>query len=84
LHVNPVDIRTVVLAKHALHVVLIHFPIALFITAVAFDYLARAVDAEPDTGRGGLFQSAARCSLDRDSRGDRLLQRGNGRWRGKD
>jgi hypothetical protein len=39
--VNPVDIRTVVLAKHALHVVLIHFPIALFITAVAFDYLAQ-------------------------------------------
>jgi len=29
-----------VIAKHAQHVVLIHFPIALFITAVAFDYLA--------------------------------------------
>ena len=39
--VNPFDIRTVVLAKHAQHVVLIHFPIALFITAVAFDYLAQ-------------------------------------------
>ena len=38
---NPFDISTVVLAKHAQHVVLIHFPIALFITAVAFDYLAR-------------------------------------------
>ena len=37
---NPFDIRTVVLAKHAQHVVLIHFPIALFIAAVAFDYLA--------------------------------------------
>ena len=37
---NPLDIRTVVLAKHAQHVVLIHFPIALFIAAVAFDYLA--------------------------------------------
>jgi uncharacterized membrane protein len=40
MHVNPFDVRTVVLAKHAQHVVLIHFPIALFITAVAFDYLA--------------------------------------------
>jgi uncharacterized membrane protein len=41
MRVNPFDIRTVVLAKHAQHVVLVHFPIALFITAVAFDYLAR-------------------------------------------
>jgi uncharacterized membrane protein len=39
--VNPFDIRTVVLARHAQHVVLIHFPIALFISAVALDYLAR-------------------------------------------
>ena len=41
MHVNPFDIRTVVLAKHAQHVVLIYFPIAVFITAVAFDYLAQ-------------------------------------------
>jgi uncharacterized membrane protein len=41
MHVDLFDIRTVVLAKHAQHVVLIHFPIALFITAVAFDYLAQ-------------------------------------------
>jgi uncharacterized membrane protein len=41
MRMNPFDIRTVVLAKHAQHVVLIHFPIALFITAVAFDYLAQ-------------------------------------------
>jgi uncharacterized membrane protein len=37
---NPFDLRTVVLAKHAQHVVLIHFPIALFITAVVFDLIA--------------------------------------------
>jgi uncharacterized membrane protein len=37
VEVNPFDIKTVVLAKHAQHVVLIHFPIALFITAVAVD-----------------------------------------------
>jgi uncharacterized membrane protein len=38
---NPFDFKTILLAKHAQHVVLIHFPIALFIAAVAFDYLAQ-------------------------------------------
>lgn len=38
---NPFDLHTVLLAKHAQHVVLIHFPIALFITGVAFDLLSR-------------------------------------------
>ena len=38
--VNPFDFKTVLLAKHAQHVVLIHFPIALFISAVAFDFIA--------------------------------------------
>jgi len=38
---NPFDFKSLVLAKHAQHVVLIHFPIALFITAVAFDFLAQ-------------------------------------------
>lgn len=37
---NPFDVRTVLLAKHAQHVVLIHFPIALFLTAVLFDVIA--------------------------------------------
>jgi uncharacterized membrane protein len=37
---NPFDLRTIVLAKHAQHVVLIHFPIALFIAGVAFDFIA--------------------------------------------
>jgi uncharacterized membrane protein len=40
MSVDPFDIKTVLLAKHAQHVVLIHFPIALFIAAVALDYLA--------------------------------------------
>ena len=39
--VNPFDLKTTLLAKHAQHVVLIHFPIALFITAVAFDLVAQ-------------------------------------------
>lgn len=39
--INPFDWRTVLLAKHAQHVVLVHFPIALLMTAVAFNVLAR-------------------------------------------
>jgi uncharacterized membrane protein len=38
--VNPFDPKTVFLAKHAQHVVLVHFPIALFISAVTFDLIA--------------------------------------------
>ena len=38
--INPFDPKTVFMAKHAQHVVLIHFPIALFITGVAFDFIA--------------------------------------------
>jgi uncharacterized membrane protein len=38
---HPFDIKTVLFAKHAQHVVLIHFPIALFITGVIFDFLGQ-------------------------------------------
>jgi len=38
---NPFDIKAALLAKHAQHVVLIHFPIALFIAGVVFDFLAQ-------------------------------------------
>jgi uncharacterized membrane protein len=38
---NPFDFRAAFLAKHAQHVVLIHFPIALFIAGVIFDFLAQ-------------------------------------------
>jgi uncharacterized membrane protein len=37
---NPWDLRTAILAKHAQHVVIIHFPIALFIVGVIFDFIA--------------------------------------------
>ena len=50
--VNPFDLKTAFLAKHAQHVVLIHFPIALFIAAVAFDLMAQW------TKRRGLADSA--------------------------
>src|ERR1700723_4587936 len=38
---HPFDVKTIVFAKHAQHVVLIHFPIALFIIGVLFDFLAQ-------------------------------------------
>jgi uncharacterized membrane protein len=38
---HPFDPKAALLAKHAQHVVLIHFPIALFLTGVAFDVAAR-------------------------------------------
>lgn len=37
---NPFDLKAVVLAKHAQHVALVHFPIALIVAGVAFDLLA--------------------------------------------
>lgn len=49
---NPFDLKTALLAKHAQHVVVIHFPIALFITAVVFDLIAQW------TKRRGLAMAA--------------------------
>ena len=37
---NPFDLKAALLAKHAQHVVVIHFPIALFMVSFAFDLLA--------------------------------------------
>src|SRR5271156_595279 len=52
MSVNPFDIKTILLAKHAQHVVLIHFPIALFIVGVTFDLIAQW------TKRRGLADAA--------------------------
>ena len=38
---NPFDLKSVLLARSAQHVVLIHFPIALFLVSVAFDFAAQ-------------------------------------------
>jgi uncharacterized membrane protein len=38
---HPFDLKSALLAKHAQHVVLIHFPIALFLTSVMFDFVAQ-------------------------------------------
>src|SRR6184192_4391029 len=37
---NPFDLKAAVLAAHAQHPVIIHFPIALFIASVVFELLA--------------------------------------------
>ena len=39
--VNPFDPKAVFFAKHAQHVVLIHFPIALCLVSIVFDFLAQ-------------------------------------------
>ena len=49
---NPFDLKTALLARHAQNVVLIHFPIALFIAGVAFDLAAHW------TKRRGLQETA--------------------------
>jgi uncharacterized membrane protein len=52
MRLNPFDIKTILLAKHAQHVVLVHFPIALFIVGVTFDLIAQW------TKRRGLADAA--------------------------
>jgi uncharacterized membrane protein len=37
---NPFDVKSVLLAKHAQHVAMVHFPIALIFVGVAFDLLS--------------------------------------------
>jgi uncharacterized membrane protein YozB (DUF420 family) len=44
---NPFDLKTILLAKHAQHVVLIHFPIALFTIGVLFVFLRNRVSVLP-------------------------------------
>ena len=58
--INPFDLKTLLLAKHAQHVVLIHFPIALFITAVVFDLVAQCTKRRglPDVAYYNLLAAA--------------------------
>jgi uncharacterized membrane protein len=53
---HPFDFKAVLLAKHAQHVVLIHFPIALFIIGVLFDFLGQ-------WKKQRLLAAAAYCNL---------------------
>jgi len=54
---NPWDIRAALLAKHAQHVVLIHFPIALFLVGVAFD-LAASLTRRKDLAMAAYYNLA--------------------------
>jgi uncharacterized membrane protein len=53
---HPFDIKAALFAKHAQHVVLIHFPIALFIAGVTFDFLAQWTKRQ-------FLAAAAYCNL---------------------
>ena len=61
--VNPFDVRTILLAKHAQHVVLIHFPIALFITGVGLDLLSRGKRTSQLAGAAYLNLSIAAATV---------------------
>jgi uncharacterized membrane protein len=47
MSINPFDLKSALLAKHAQHVVLVHFPIALFISSFVFDLLAIWTGSRP-------------------------------------
>jgi len=53
---HPFDIKSALLAKHAQHVVLIHFPIALLLMGVIFDFLAHWTKSR-------ALAAAAYCNL---------------------
>jgi uncharacterized membrane protein len=40
ISVNPFDVKAALLAGHAQHPVLVHFPIGLFIASIVFDLVA--------------------------------------------
>jgi uncharacterized membrane protein len=58
--VHPFDPKSVLLAKHAQHVVLVHFPIALFLTGVVFDLAARGTK---NAARAANMAAAARLNM---------------------
>jgi uncharacterized membrane protein len=58
--VHPFDLKSALLARHAQHVVLIHFPIALFLTGTAFDF---AAGFTRQAGRKAAFAVAARLNF---------------------
>jgi uncharacterized membrane protein len=57
---NPFDPKAALLAKHAQHVVLVHFPIALLMTGVVFDLAARWTK---EVTRQATLAAASRLNL---------------------
>ena len=60
---NPFDLRSVLFAKHAQHVVLVHFPIALFLTGTLFDFAARYTRRSALARAASLNTAAAAASV---------------------
>ncbi len=62
---NPFDWKAALLAKHAQHVVMIHFPIALLIAGVVFDVLAclRKSHTLAAAARYNLYAALLTCPL---------------------
>jgi len=56
------DPRAILLARHAQHIVLVHFPIALLITSVTFDVWARCHDRSALSLVGKFNLYAAACT----------------------
>jgi len=61
--VNPFDLKTILLARHAQHVVLIHFPIALFMTGVGLDLFSRGKRNSQLAGAAYLNLSIAAATV---------------------
>jgi uncharacterized membrane protein len=53
---HPFDLKSALLARHAQHVVLVHFPIALFLVGVGFDFFGQ-------WGKKGVFAAVAYYDL---------------------
>jgi uncharacterized membrane protein len=58
---NVFDIRAALSAKHAQHVVLIHFPIALFLVGVVCDFTTQWM--KPTNAKRAILASAAYINL---------------------
>jgi uncharacterized membrane protein len=61
--VNPFDLKTILLARHAQHVVLVHFPIALFMTGVGLDLFSRGKRNSQLAGAAYLNLSIAAATV---------------------
>ena len=63
LGVNPFDLKAALLAKHGQHVVLIHFPIAMYLGGTVFDFCAQ-ISRKPvlaEVARWNFLFAAAMC-----------------------
>ena len=61
---SPFDIKSALLARHAQHVVLIHFPIALFLAGAALDFAAQwSARRSTQPTRAGALAAAAYYNL---------------------